>query len=67
MNMHTCNLSSSEADGHCEFEECLDYTVNSRSACAAVRDCLRKLKRDKQRKEGKMKKKDKGNVRAVSA
>lgn len=50
--VHTCKLSSLEADGHCEFEESLDYTVSSRSACAAVRDCLRKLKKDKERKEG---------------
>lgn len=38
-------------DGHCEFEVSLGYTVSSRSACAAVRYCLRKLQR-KQGKEG---------------
>lgn len=56
---HACHLSSLEAaDGRCEFEECLEYTVSSRSAYAAVRDCLRKLKKDKERKEGKMKKEE---------
>ena len=59
MMAHACHLSSSEAaDGRCEFEERLEYTVSSRSVCAAVRDCLRKLKKDRERKEGKMKKEE---------